>query len=113
MDGIDNFMFFPLHMQYDRINRLRKAADLFLLQIIEPNSWVGIVTFESTAKIVTGLRQIVNYHVQKTLANNLPTTAGGGTSICSGVRAGFQVKENIFQLLLFCCILRKFESKPN
>ncbi|XP_066480671.1 calcium-activated chloride channel regulator 1-like [Tiliqua scincoides] len=75
----------------NRINRLREAADLFLLQIIEIDSWVGIVTFESSAKIATGLQHIVNYRVRKSLTNYLPTTAGGGTSICSGVRAGFQV----------------------
>ncbi|XP_066480669.1 calcium-activated chloride channel regulator 1-like [Tiliqua scincoides] len=76
---------------YDRINRLRQAAELFLVQIIEMGSWVGIVTFQSTAKIATYLQQIANDSVRKSLTNYLPTTAGGGTKICSGVRAGFQV----------------------
>ncbi|XP_066480668.1 calcium-activated chloride channel regulator 1-like [Tiliqua scincoides] len=76
---------------HNRIHRLRQAAELFILQVIEKDSWVGIVTFESTAKIVTGLQQVVSDSVRKSLANYLPTTAGGGTKICSGVRAGFQV----------------------
>lgn len=100
MHGIDKFKsVFSLQMQFDRFTRLRQATEVFLLQIIEQDSWVGIVTFESTAKIVTGLQQIVRYCVRKALTNYLPTTAGGGTSICSGVREGFQV--NISQLLLF------------
>ncbi|XP_066480666.1 calcium-activated chloride channel regulator 1-like [Tiliqua scincoides] len=76
---------------HNRINRLRQAAELFLLQIIEKNSWVGIVTFHQTASIATGLQQIASDSVRKSLSNYLPTKADGGTNICSGVRAGFQV----------------------
>nr|XP_060628644.1 calcium-activated chloride channel regulator 1-like [Anolis sagrei ordinatus] len=76
---------------YNRINRLKQAAELFLLQIIEMGSWVGIVTFHSIALRQTGLRQITNDAVRESLKNNLPTTASGGTNICAGVREGFQV----------------------
>ncbi|XP_053101851.1 calcium-activated chloride channel regulator 1-like [Hemicordylus capensis] len=76
---------------YDRINRLRQAAELFLLQIIETGSWVGIVTFSSSATIKTGLQQITSDTVRRSLAAYLPTSAGGGTNICSGIRSGFQV----------------------
>ncbi|KAJ6651620.1 hypothetical protein lerEdw1_020781 [Lerista edwardsae] len=79
---------------HDRINRLRQAAELFLLQIIEKDSWVGIVTFNGAATTVIGLQQIVSDSVRKSLANLLPTKADGGTNICSGVRAGFQVFVN-------------------
>ncbi|XP_053101853.1 calcium-activated chloride channel regulator 1-like [Hemicordylus capensis] len=76
---------------YDRINRLRQAAELFLLQIIEMGSWVGIVTFSSSAIIRTGLQQITSDTVRRSLATYLPTSAGEGTNICSGIRSGFQV----------------------
>uniref|UniRef100_A0A8D0GEF1 VWFA domain-containing protein n=1 Tax=Sphenodon punctatus TaxID=8508 RepID=A0A8D0GEF1_SPHPU len=76
--------------QYNRINRLRQAAELFLLQIIETGSWAGIVTFSSAAQTQSDLRQIVDESVRKLLTNLLPTTAGGGTSICAGVHQGFQ-----------------------
>ncbi|KAJ6656273.1 hypothetical protein lerEdw1_003929 [Lerista edwardsae] len=89
----------------NRMNRLREAADTFLLQIIEKDSWVGIVTFESTAKIVTGMQQIVRYGVREALTNYLPTTAGGGTSICSGVREGFQVFLSKYQSTEGCEIV--------
>ncbi|XP_008107509.3 calcium-activated chloride channel regulator 1 [Anolis carolinensis] len=76
---------------YDRIARLKQAAELFLLQIIETGSWVGIVTFNSYATRQIGLRQITSDSVRESLKNYLPTSAGGGTIICSGVRQGFQV----------------------
>ncbi|XP_015674488.1 calcium-activated chloride channel regulator 1, partial [Protobothrops mucrosquamatus] len=75
---------------YDRIARLRQAAEVFVLQIIETGSWVGIVTFHSTASITIGLQQIVSDKIRQNLVNHLPTIANGGTKICAGVRKGFQ-----------------------
>uniref|UniRef100_A0A8B9SPL5 Chloride channel accessory 1 n=1 Tax=Anas platyrhynchos TaxID=8839 RepID=A0A8B9SPL5_ANAPL len=79
---------------YNRIKHLYKAAEVFLLQIIEVGSWVGIVTFSSSASIQSPLKQITSDAVRQNLVNRLPTTAGGGTNICSGVRTGLQVKYN-------------------
>ncbi|KAM6458584.1 calcium-activated chloride channel regulator 1-like [Liasis olivaceus] len=76
---------------YDRIGRLKRAAELFLRQIIETGSWVGIVTFEYSATVKTILKQIVSDKVREDLVKYLPTTASGGTNICAGVREGFQV----------------------
>uniref|UniRef100_A0A8C0GBP3 VWFA domain-containing protein n=1 Tax=Chelonoidis abingdonii TaxID=106734 RepID=A0A8C0GBP3_CHEAB len=75
----------------NRINRLYQAAEIFLLQIIEMGSWVGIVTFHSTAQIACSLRQIVSENVRRDLIRYLPTTASGGTKICYGVNQGFEV----------------------
>uniref|UniRef100_A0A670YA91 Chloride channel accessory 1 n=1 Tax=Pseudonaja textilis TaxID=8673 RepID=A0A670YA91_PSETE len=76
---------------YDRIARLKQAAEVFLLQIIETGSWVGIVTFQSFATVPSGLQQIVSDNIRQNLVNVLPTTAGGGTNICAGLRKGFEV----------------------
>ncbi|XP_072430848.1 calcium-activated chloride channel regulator 1-like [Chiloscyllium punctatum] len=75
----------------NRINRLRQAAEIFLLQIIEAKSQVGIVTFNSAATIPSHLQMIDNEGVRHQLVQLLPTTASGGTNICAGVQAGFQV----------------------
>ncbi|XP_039342083.1 calcium-activated chloride channel regulator 1-like isoform X2 [Mauremys reevesii] len=84
---------------YDRINRLYQAAEIFLLQIIEKGSWVGIVTFHSTAQIICHLRQIVSEDVRQNLIKCLPTSADGATNICEGVRKGFEViKQNYSHL---------------
>nr|XP_060628645.1 calcium-activated chloride channel regulator 1-like [Anolis sagrei ordinatus] len=74
-----------------RVARLKQAAEIFLLQIIEGGSWVGIVTFNTKATIQTGLQQITDDSVRKSLTGYLPVTAGGGTIICNGVAAGFEV----------------------
>ncbi|KAJ1171270.1 hypothetical protein NDU88_003135, partial [Pleurodeles waltl] len=76
---------------YNRINRLQQASELFLLQIIEEGSKVGIVSFASSAYITSELRQIMNDNVRKTLVSYLPKTASGGTNICAGIRKGFEV----------------------
>ncbi|XP_032883719.1 calcium-activated chloride channel regulator 1-like [Amblyraja radiata] len=75
----------------NRINRVRQAAEIFLLQVVEPGSLVGIVTFNSDAKIKTQLKTVDNDNVRKDLVKLLPTSASGGTNICSGVRDGFKV----------------------
>ncbi|CAI5776803.1 calcium-activated chloride channel regulator 1-like [Podarcis lilfordi] len=75
----------------NRIGRLKQAAEVFILQIIEAGSWVGIVTFNNRASVLTGLKQISSNSMRQTLAGYLPTSAGGGTNICSGVQSGFQV----------------------
>ncbi|XP_044883644.1 calcium-activated chloride channel regulator 1-like [Mauremys mutica] len=75
----------------NRIKRLSQAAELFLLQIIEMDSWVGIVTFHSIAQITCHLQQIVSVDVRQNLTKYLPTTPDGGTNICEGVLKGFEV----------------------
>ncbi|KAJ6651819.1 hypothetical protein lerEdw1_016455, partial [Lerista edwardsae] len=91
--------------RHNRLNRLRQATEIFLLQIIEKDSWVGIVTFESTAKIAIGLQQIVSDSVRKTLTTYLPTRAGGGTKICPALHEGFQVFLSKFQSTEGCEIV--------
>uniref|UniRef100_G1KAC3 VWFA domain-containing protein n=1 Tax=Anolis carolinensis TaxID=28377 RepID=G1KAC3_ANOCA len=76
---------------FDRIYRLRQAGEQFLLQILETGSWAGIVVFNSQALTKTYLKQITGDSVRQTLSAYLPTAAGGGTNICSGIREGFQV----------------------
>ncbi|XP_053549081.1 calcium-activated chloride channel regulator 1-like [Bombina bombina] len=75
----------------DRIVRLYQAAEVFLIQIIEQNSYVGIVLFNSSAYISSNLVQIVNNDSREKLKNLLPKLAVGGTNICVGIRNGFKV----------------------
>ncbi|XP_067394360.1 calcium-activated chloride channel regulator 2 [Emydura macquarii macquarii] len=76
----------------DRINRLRQAAELYLLQIVEDNSYVGIVIFSNEGEIRTQLHQIVNEDIRKQLASYLPTApSSGGTNICAGLQLGYEV----------------------
>ncbi|XP_065597277.1 calcium-activated chloride channel regulator 1-like [Cyrtonyx montezumae] len=75
----------------NRITNLRNAAEVFILQIIELGSWVGIVTFESSATVRSLLVQITSASRRQSLVQYLPTTASGGTNICAGIEKGLQI----------------------
>ncbi|XP_049731939.1 calcium-activated chloride channel regulator 1 [Elephas maximus indicus] len=75
----------------DRLNRLKQAGKLFLLQTVEQGSWVGMVAFDSAAYIKSELLQIHSSTDRAALVKSLPAAASGGTSICSGLRSAFTV----------------------
>ncbi|KAM9688239.1 LOW QUALITY PROTEIN: calcium-activated chloride channel regulator 1-like [Trichechus inunguis] len=75
----------------DRLNRLKQAGQLFLLQTVEQGSWVGMVAFDSAAYVKSELIQIRSSTDRDVLIRSLPTAASGGTSICSGLRLAFTV----------------------
>ena len=70
---------------------MNQAAELYLTQIVEKKSMVGLVTFDSTAHIKNFLINITSSSDHQKITANLPKQASGGTSICSGLEAGFQV----------------------
>uniref|UniRef100_A0A8C5R811 VWFA domain-containing protein n=1 Tax=Leptobrachium leishanense TaxID=445787 RepID=A0A8C5R811_9ANUR len=74
-----------------RIGRLYQAAELFVMQIIETGSYVGIVTFETSAYIKSELVQITSEEQRETLISLLPKVASGGTNICPGILKGIEV----------------------
>ncbi|KAM9324775.1 calcium-activated chloride channel regulator 1-like [Gastrophryne carolinensis] len=80
---------------YNRIGRLYQAADVFLIQIIEQGSYVGIVQFHSSALVRSPLLQIVTENHRQQLKALLPTTANGGTNICSGILKGLEVNRGL------------------
>ena len=71
---------------------MNQAAELYLIQVIEKESLVGMVTFDSVVEIQNNLTKITDDNVYKNITANLPQKASGGTSICRGLKAGFQVK---------------------
>ncbi|MEE6494589.1 hypothetical protein FKM82_001800 [Ascaphus truei] len=77
----------------NRITRMKQAAEIFLIQIIETGSYVGLVKFESSASPISQLVQITTRANRETLKLLLPTTANGGTNICAGIRSGFEVNK--------------------
>ncbi|VTJ81226.1 Hypothetical predicted protein [Marmota monax] len=78
-----------------RLNRMNQAAKYFLLQTVENGSWVGMVHFDSVASVKSELIQIKSNSERNKLLESLPTQASGGTSICSGIEAAFQVIEKL------------------
>ncbi|XP_007463328.1 PREDICTED: calcium-activated chloride channel regulator 4-like [Lipotes vexillifer] len=80
----------------NRLDRMNQAAKHFLLQTVENGSWVGMVHFDSTTYIRSNLIQIISSNERRKLLESLPAVASGGTSICSGIKAGFQVIGNTY-----------------
>ncbi|XP_056379196.1 calcium-activated chloride channel regulator 1-like [Hyla sarda] len=76
---------------FNRIQRLYQAAEVFLIQIIETGSFAGMVTFSNSAIIKSNLIQIKSDVERQQLKGLLPTVGNGGTNICSGLLAGIQV----------------------
>ncbi|XP_048799889.1 calcium-activated chloride channel regulator 2 isoform X2 [Lagopus muta] len=74
------------------IIRLHQAAELYLLQIVEENTYVGIVTFSDKGEIKTHVHQIVSDEARKQLASYLPTAPGGKrANVCAGLRLACEV----------------------
>lgn len=80
---------------YDRINRLYQASEVYIMQIVESGSYVGIVTFSSDATVKSELVKIVDTFQREQLKQFLPKAATGGTCICCGVRKGFEVNNKL------------------
>ncbi|XP_044530782.1 calcium-activated chloride channel regulator 1-like [Gracilinanus agilis] len=74
-----------------RMTRMIETAKVYLIQIVEKGSWVGMVTFDNVAEIQNNLTQIIHENATQEIIRNLPKNAAGGTSICGGLKAGFQV----------------------
>lgn len=72
---------------------MNQAGKLFLLQTVEQGSWVGMVMFDSSAYVQSELIQINSGTERDVLIRKLPTAAAGGTSICSGLRSAFAVRQ--------------------
>ncbi|KAM4722893.1 calcium-activated chloride channel regulator 1-like [Rhinophrynus dorsalis] len=79
----------------NRIGRLYQAAEVYIMQIVESGSHVGIIIFSSGATIKSGLVKILDTFQREKLKQLLPTTANGGTNICAGVRKGFEVNRGL------------------
>ncbi|NWX81957.1 CLCA2 regulator, partial [Nothoprocta pentlandii] len=74
------------------IKRLHQAAELYLLQIVEEYSYVGIVTFSHRAEIKAYMRQVVSDDVRKQLASHLPAAPGSERAdICAGLQLALEV----------------------
>ncbi|OXB63284.1 hypothetical protein ASZ78_013734 [Callipepla squamata] len=75
------------------ISRLHQAAELYLLQIVEENSYVGIVTFGDKAEIKTHMHQVVSDDARKQLASYLPTAPRGKrANVCAGLRLACEIE---------------------
>ncbi|CAJ0916344.1 unnamed protein product [Ranitomeya imitator] len=79
----------------DRISRLYQASEVYIMQIVESGSHVGIVVFSTDAIVKSELVKIVDTFQREQLKQLLPKGATGGTNICAGVRKGLEVNKKL------------------
>ncbi|XP_040264682.1 calcium-activated chloride channel regulator 1-like [Bufo bufo] len=82
-------------MSGTRIAKLYQAAEIFVMQIIEAGSYVGIVTFSDNAYIISSLLQIQSDTDRQKLKSLLPKTTISGTNICPGILTGIGVNKGL------------------
>ncbi|CAJ0916342.1 unnamed protein product [Ranitomeya imitator] len=81
-------------MLNDRIRRLHQAADIFLTQITETSTYIGIVEFSKSASVISPLEKI-NDQQRERLKSLIPSSATDeGTNICSGIVTGLEVESH-------------------
>ncbi|XP_073427610.1 calcium-activated chloride channel regulator 3A-1-like [Dendrobates tinctorius] len=82
-------------MLNDRMRRLHQAADIFLTQIVETSTYIGIVEFSKSASVISPLEKI-NDQQRERLKSLIPSSATDeGTNICSGIVTGLEVNKNL------------------
>lgn len=72
-------------MSGEKLTSLRQSGEYVIQEVIPQGSWLGIVVFNGIASTVKNLTQINTKLDRKTLAEALPTSAGGSTCIGCGI----------------------------
>lgn len=87
------FCYFLLGTKADRLLRLQQAAELYLTQVVEVRTFVGIVTFGSKGEIRAQMQQINSDDDRRRLVSYLPTSVSTEeeANTCAGVKRGFEV----------------------
>ncbi|XP_075040263.1 calcium-activated chloride channel regulator 1-like [Mixophyes fleayi] len=79
----------------DRIERLHQAVDVFLTEVIETSSYVGIVQFSSSPSVISSLVKIDNMQREKLKLLVPDSATKEGTNICSGILSGLEVNKHL------------------
>lgn len=77
---------------YNRIDKLARAARAFLTSVAVDGSYIGIVDFDSIGVKQSGLTLINSDDTRDSLANLVPTEADGGTCIGCDLETALEVK---------------------
>ncbi|XP_066266310.1 calcium-activated chloride channel regulator 4-like [Branchiostoma lanceolatum] len=80
-------------MRGDPIRRLNQAATHFIRSTVQDDSWLGIVTFSTTANTYHQLLQITSAADRTSLINRVPSTVGGTTCVGCALLEGVKVLE--------------------
>nr|XP_006811740.1 PREDICTED: calcium-activated chloride channel regulator 1-like [Saccoglossus kowalevskii] len=85
-------------MAGNRIERLHRDTTHFILNVIDDDSFVGIIQFSSDATVLSEMKKI-DYASRPQIAASVPYSANGGTNFGAGIRAALQeLKESQLSL---------------
>ncbi|KAG8437234.1 hypothetical protein GDO86_008078, partial [Hymenochirus boettgeri] len=78
----------------NRASKVFQATDVFLTQIIETGSYVGVVEFSDYAFIISHLVQVLSTEDREKLKLLIPhNSTNSGSDICSGIRSALEVNK--------------------
>ncbi|KAM8930572.1 calcium-activated chloride channel regulator 1-like [Pelodytes ibericus] len=78
------------------LNLIYQAADVFIMQIIETGSYVGIVEHHGYSSVITKPVRLTNDTVRENLKSLLPLTATHtSTSLCPGILLAIEVNKYV------------------
>ncbi|KAM5148090.1 calcium-activated chloride channel regulator 1-like [Mantella aurantiaca] len=79
----------------NRLSRLHRAVYIFLMQIIEPSAYVGVVQFASSRSIISPLQKMDKEQREKLISLVPSSTTNEMTNICPGILAGLEENKNL------------------
>ena len=96
-----SFKDFDFFSRKDRLVAVRRAAGLFVTDFVSDSSYVGLVSFTSTATKLSDLQRIdedSRFALYRILTSLTP---GGGTGIGSGILTGLEVISSQFAMIKY------------
>ncbi|XP_061406228.1 calcium-activated chloride channel regulator 1-like isoform X2 [Lethenteron reissneri] len=78
-------------VQNSRMMRMRQAAEILIMQVLEHGTYLGIVSFSNTVVVNSPLVLLSDEASRRQLVELLPQTAYGATKMCDGLKQGIQV----------------------
>ena len=71
---------------------MSEVVQSYILNYLRDGTAVGIVSFDGTANLLSGMLGLTSPYIRQSLASRVPTTANGGTGIGAGLQLCQQVR---------------------
>ncbi|XP_060607831.1 calcium-activated chloride channel regulator 1-like [Ruditapes philippinarum] len=78
-------------MEGKRIENLLQVTEIVIKELIPSDTYLGIIVFNNTARVVKELTEVTSDSVRDQLMNSLPTVAKGGTCIGCGIESAIEL----------------------
>ena len=82
--------------QDNRIQILNTAASFIVTDVIPNGAWLGMVEFETNARVLTNVDRIDSASKRSQFLSQIPTVATGGTCIPCGLELAYEVQNYVY-----------------